>query len=120
MLRIVLSEDIIKNLNNIPILLIILKIKFARTPYSFFLFLKSTTWANITNIEPPPKANFINSLWHLNMRPKLQLFTWKVVRNMLPTRGKHTKLRMSISRDCPLSSNIGENIDHFFTKCDLL
>lgn len=48
-------------------------------------------------------------------RPKLYLFAWKLLRNMLPTGDKLRKLRMNIDGDCPFCNKVEENIDHIFS-----
>lgn len=52
------------------------------------------------------------------MRPKLQFFVWKLVRNMLHIRVKLKKLGMTINRNCSFCSNIEENIELSFTNCE--
>lgn len=54
----------------------------------FEFSIKTTTWANNASVKPHNKAKCINSLWKLNLRTKLLLFAWKLVREILSMRGK--------------------------------
>lgn len=84
MLKFFLLENIIKEINNTNI-----EDKNCWKFTSADIFsVKSSTWAKNTNIKPYQKAKFFNSLWSLNLRFNLQIFIWKSVRNLLPTRGK--------------------------------
>lgn len=49
------------------------------------LFSETATLANNDLIRPNPRAKFVNSIWRLNLVPKVKLFYWKVIREILPT-----------------------------------
>lgn len=54
--------------------------------FSMYLSIKSVTWGNNSNFPPHPSTKFIIDLWKLDMRPEIQIFAWKLIQNMLPTR----------------------------------
>lgn len=54
----------------------------------------------------------------IKLRPKLQFFAWKLVRDMHPTRGKLRSRGMSITGDCPLYCNEEESINHILKNYD--
>lgn len=114
-----LLEEIINEINNTPIPVnnTVAKVSWKFTSTNLFS-VKSVTWAENINIKPHWKAKSLNSLGKLNRRHKLQLFEWKLVCNMLPTRGKLRRLGMDINRDCPFCHKLEENIDHSFITCD--
>lgn len=84
------------------------------------LFIITTTWANNNSILPYPKAKFNNSIWKLSLRPKLQLFTLKLVHEILPTRYKLRHFGINIDDEWHFCNKDEENIDHIFMKCDLV
>lgn len=90
-----LSHDIIRQIKIILISLSTIDDKCYENSLQQVSFLLNPTWTNNSNIEPLPKVKFINSLCRLRMRPKIQLFSWKLIRNMFPIRGKLSKLGMS-------------------------
>lgn len=55
----------------------------------------------------------------LNLRPKLQIFTRKLVLNMLLTRDKLRQFGMDITGDCQFYYKVEEGIDYIFIICDL-
>lgn len=52
------------------------------------------------------------------MRPKIQLFAQKLIRNLFPTRCKLLKLGFFMNGDCPFCHITEENIDHIFKDWD--
>lgn len=95
--------DIISKINNIPIPMTNIKDKIVWKFNSIGQFsIKSATWANNTDIPSYPKAKFISNLWILKLRSKWQLFAWKLVRDILPTRSKLRNRGMSILTECPI------------------
>lgn len=52
------------------------------------------------------------------MRLNIQLFAWKLVRNMIPTSDKHRNLGLSINEDCSFYSKMEESTDHIFKYCE--
>lgn len=60
-----------------------------------------STWDNNSSSDPHPQAKFINNIWRLDMRPKIQLFPWKLIPDIIPTRAKLQKLGLPINGDCP-------------------
>lgn len=76
--------------------------------------------ANNTLIALHTKTKVINSLLKLNLRPKLQFFTWKLGRDILPIRDKLTHLGMSINGDYPFCFKEEENIDYIFKNYNFI
>lgn len=75
--------------------------------------------ANNKTVNLHPKAKYISTLWKLNLRPKLHLFVWKLVQDILATRGKLRKLSINIDNASPLCNKTEEPLDHLFSTCDL-
>lgn len=77
-----LPQDIINILNNTPMHVTNIKDKIIWKYNSTGQFsVKSTTWVNNSDIPFHRKAKFLNDIWKLRLRPKLQLFAWKLVRD---------------------------------------
>lgn len=64
---------------------------------------KNATWINNTPIKPHPEDRFINSSWKLNIQTKLQLFAWKLIRDIFSTKTNlYDSYRMNVNADCTL------------------
>lgn len=86
--------------NPIPTLDIKDRIKWKFTSHGDF-FVKTVTWPNNNNITHHPKAYFLNSIWQLNLIPKIGIFTWKLVGHTLLTRQSARIIGVNIDGDCP-------------------
>lgn len=64
------------------------------------LLVKTAAWANNNIVSSHPKANKPNSLWILNLRPKLQLFARELIQEILPKRSRIRSLGISIDGNC--------------------
>lgn len=82
-------------------------------------FLIKTTWANNDSIKPHPKAKFINSIWRLNLIPKIKIFARKLIRNILPTRDRLIRFGININCDSPFYNKETKTLNHIFVHCDL-
>lgn len=43
-------------------------------------FVKAATWANNTQIPLCAKAKTLNTIWQLNLSPRIKMFVWKLIR----------------------------------------
>lgn len=82
-------------------------------------FIKTTTWADNISVKPHPKTKFLTSLWKLNFRPKLHLFAWKLIPDILLTKGKLRHIGIDINGVCQFCYKTEKNIDHIFNSCGL-
>lgn len=48
--------------------------------------IKTVTWANNSSIKARSKARVSNNLWRLDIWPKLQIFGWKLIHSIFPTK----------------------------------
>lgn len=80
---------------------------------------KTATWANNNTVPPLPKAKLLNSLWKLNLRPNLQLFDWKFLREILHTGNKIKRLGINIDGNCPFCNKGDETLNHLFSTYEL-
>lgn len=60
--------------------------------------IKSVTWANNGKAIPHPRTHFLNRFWQLNLIPKINIFSWKQVHQLLLTTYKMRKT--GLHNDC--------------------
>lgn len=75
---------------------------------------KSITWVNNLQIQYHPKAKILNTIWRLNLLPRIKLFTWKLIRKKLSTRLELKNIGLNVNGECSFCQHSEENIDHLF------
>lgn len=109
-----ISEDI----NGFPIPINNINDKLAWNLLQWRFLYKNSYLGNNSSVSPHSKAKFRNSLSKLDLRSKLQLFAWKLVWDIFPTRGKVRKFGIDIDGECPLRNKTEETLDHLFINCE--
>lgn len=66
-----------------------------------------------------PKEKFINSIWKLNLIPKVKFFAWKLIHNILLTGDRLRQFGINITCDYPFRNKEVEIINHIFVRYDL-
>ncbi|RZB66378.1 Nuclear-pore anchor isoform B [Glycine soja] len=66
------------------------------------------------------EANIFKTIWKLKIPPRAAVFSWRLIKDRLPTR--HNLLRRNVSiqeNECPLCGYEQEEADHLFFNCKM-
>ncbi|KAL5165238.1 putative ribonuclease H protein [Glycine soja] len=67
-----------------------------------------------------PQANIYKTIWRLNIPPRAAVFSWRLIKNRLPTRHNLLKRNVPIQEHtCPLCGSYQEEAGHLFFNCKL-
>ncbi|KAH1217474.1 putative ribonuclease H protein [Glycine max] len=62
--------------------------------------------------------NVLNTMWKLKIPPKVSAFSWRLLKNRLPSRDNLRKRQVTMpSYSCPLCDHEEESVDHLMFKC---
>jgi hypothetical protein len=60
------------------------------------------------------------AVWKIKAPQNVKNFLWRLARDILPTRGRLKRKRLSLDTICPLCFEAEENRDHLFMRCRLV
>lgn len=75
----------------------------------------------ITNDDPCSSAGGTDvwrALWKLNVQPKIRVFWWRVLKNMLPAYGELKRRHVMTEAFCPMCGHDEESLFHVLVNCD--
>lgn len=58
------------------------------------------------------------ALWRLQVMPKIRIFWWRVMKNLLPSCGEMRRRHMKETSNCPLCGHEMETLFHALVECD--
>jgi hypothetical protein len=63
-------------------------------------------------------SNTWKHLWKLKVMPKIRIFSWRVIKNLLPTAGELHRRHIKEVGNCPLCGHDNETLFHALTECE--
>ena len=57
------------------------------------------------------------TIWDLNIQPRIKVFTWRLARNILPTRPRLLSKNVHVGNGCYLCGGTSEEVWHLFCSC---
>jgi len=74
----------------------------------------------LTTNSQLPEANIYKTIWNLNIPPRAVIFSWRLLKDRLPTRYNLLRRNVSISDQvCPLCGYYQEEAGHLFFNSKL-
>ena len=61
--------------------------------------------------------NLWKMIWKLNIPPKVRILSWRLARNILPTRARLLSKNMQVGNGCYFCGHGNEDMWHLFVEC---
>nr|GEZ21243.1 hypothetical protein [Tanacetum cinerariifolium] len=84
--------------------------------YKHTIALKSTRDV-IDESSANPSSKFWKIIWHIPVQPKIKLFLWKAISNLISTKDNLFRRSFSPSPACPICNICVESVEHLLFEC---
>ncbi|KAH1056918.1 hypothetical protein J1N35_034983 [Gossypium stocksii] len=87
-----------------------------QNPHGFYTSKSAYSWLSLKRIDFGPYRIFRRIIWNLKMLPKIKVFSWRIVHDILPTYDNIARIRQNFSTTSPRCKNNAETFASRFER----